>query len=92
MDDGGRHLSRRSVGNHIYCDFAHGRAVSPFWCSWYLQRDHTAEAEELPGMASGTLIGKSHFPSLPIPWSNPARWLQADPRNSVFAVEQQSEG
>ena len=32
--------------------------------------DHTAEAEVLPGMAS--IIGQPHFPSLSIPWSNPA--------------------
>ena len=36
----------------------------------FTTRDHTAEAEVLPEMAS--IIGIPHFPSLSIPWSNPA--------------------
>ena len=47
----------------------------------FTTRDHTAEAEVLPGMAS--VIGIPHFPSLSIPWSNPARRLQADPPNTL---------
>ena len=56
----------------------------------FTTRDHTAEAEVLLGMAS--VIGKPHFPSLSIPWSSPARRLQADRRNLVFALGQQSVG
>ena len=48
----------------------------------FTTRDHTVEAEVLLGMAS----------VLSIPWSSPARRLEADPRNLVFAVGQQSAG